>query len=98
MIKVRVPTKVRVRYKSDLHKLIKIRYLLQRRGFEIASFGTAGISFYKLEDKVNCEVPINKFYFLGHKEFGMMVQEFGKLEKLKVIETNRLGNTIRSDR
>jgi hypothetical protein len=97
MIKVKIHPKVRVRFKSDLHKLIKIKEILEKRGFQIARFGSAGISFYKSEDCVNNEVPINKFYFMAHKEFGMLVQELAKLNKLTAnVQINRLGNEIRS--
>lgn len=95
MFKIRVPTKVRVRFKSDLHKLIKIRLILQTNGFEIAKFGSAGIAFYKLEDRINQEVPVNRFYFLAHKEFALLIQILAQLKKsVDRTQINRLGYPV----
>jgi hypothetical protein len=77
---------------------MKIRSILESNGFNIANFGEAGISFYRLTDRSFNSISINKLYFLAHKEFALFVQILSQFNKLKnsanTVETNRLGNNI----
>lgn len=80
---VQVPILVRVKQKTDLEVVNRLRPLMEAHGLRIASFVDRVYFFRVSELSKQGEVPIQYWYSMGRKEFQLFTQTLFKVSDLK---------------